>query len=241
MHRIMDAERDATIAYLDALTREVGGRRGRAGVLTPTSGLVYAHTRHATSRAGDPNPHDHVLVANVLRMGDDAGGWKAATTALWRQHLHAATMIGRRAAAREAVALGYGIVADDGPTGRLRHWGIAGVPAEVMAVHSKRAAEITSGWTAWATPPTGPRGSSPATTGPVSATSRSASWCRDGTPSWPRWAGRWLSWPGRWRRPGPGAARPRPCVSTNASAWSPMCSPPTGPWPSARCSPAATS
>ena len=77
-------------------------------------------------------------------MNDDRGGWKAATTALWPEHLHAATMIGRMAAAREAVALGYGIVPDAGPTGRLRHWGIAGVPAEAMAVHSKRAAEITA-------------------------------------------------------------------------------------------------
>ena len=144
MHRIMDAERNATLAYLDALTRDVGGRRGRAGALSPTSGLVYAHTRHATSRAGDPNPHDHVLVANLLRMEDEAGGWKAATTALWREHLHAATMLGRVAAAREAVRLGYGIVPDDGPTGRLRHWAIAGVPEAALAVHSKRAAEITA-------------------------------------------------------------------------------------------------
>ena len=113
-------------------------------LLTPTSGLVYAVTRHATTRAGDPNPHDHVLIANLLRMGDDAGGWKAATTALWREHLHAATMLGRVAAAREAVRLGYGIVPDDGPSGRLRYWAIAGVPAEAMAVHSKRAAEITA-------------------------------------------------------------------------------------------------
>jgi conjugative relaxase-like TrwC/TraI family protein len=142
MHRIMDAERDATLAYLDAITCEVGGRRGRAGARCPTSGLVYAHTRHATSRAGDPNPHDHVLVANLVFMEDDAGGWKAATTALWREHLHAATMVGRLAGAREAVRLGYGIVPDDGPSGRLRHWAIAGVPEEAMAVHSKRAAEI---------------------------------------------------------------------------------------------------
>ncbi len=144
MHRIMDAERNATLAYLDALTRNVGGRRSRAGVLTPTSGLIYASTRHATSRAGDPNPHDHVLLSNLVRMEDDAGGWKAATTALWREHLHAATMIGRVAAAREAVRLGYGIVPDDGPSGRLRHWAIAGVPESAMAVHSKRAAEITA-------------------------------------------------------------------------------------------------
>jgi hypothetical protein len=85
-----------------------------------------------------------VLVANLVRMEDDAGGWKAATTALWREHLHAATMVGRVAGAREAVRLGYGIVPDDGPSGRLRHWAIAGVPAEALAVHSKRAAEITA-------------------------------------------------------------------------------------------------
>ena len=30
MHRIMDAERDATLAYLDDLTRRLGGRRGQA-------------------------------------------------------------------------------------------------------------------------------------------------------------------------------------------------------------------
>ena len=57
MHRIMDAERDATLAYLESVTRNGGGRRGRAAVPTATSGLVYAVTRHATSRAGDPCPH----------------------------------------------------------------------------------------------------------------------------------------------------------------------------------------
>jgi hypothetical protein len=61
MHRIMDAERDATLAYLDSVTRDQGGRRGRARRPVATSGLVYAHTRHATSRAGDPSPHDHVV------------------------------------------------------------------------------------------------------------------------------------------------------------------------------------
>ena len=73
MHRIMDAERDATLAYLEAVTRERGGRRGRLAISSPTGGLVYAHTRHATSRAGDPCPHDHVLMANVVEMLDDLG------------------------------------------------------------------------------------------------------------------------------------------------------------------------
>jgi len=142
MHKIMDAERDATMAYLDALTREQGGRRGRAAVPTETSGLIYAHARHATSRARDPCPHDHVLIANVLSMQDDIGGYKAAHTALWRDHLHAATVTGRMASARVAVELGYAIQADPGPSGRLGHWAIAGLPKEALDVHSKRAAEI---------------------------------------------------------------------------------------------------
>ena len=142
MHRIMDAERDATLAYLDRVTRQMGGRRGQAAKASATGGLIYAHTRHATSRAGDPCPHDHVLLANVVEMKDEKGGWKAADTALWREHLHAATMAGRVAAARVAVELGYAIEADPGPSGRLGHWKIAGVPDEVMELHSKRAAEI---------------------------------------------------------------------------------------------------
>ena len=142
MHQIMDAERIATLSYLDDLTRRIGGRRGRDAERTPTEGMIYATTRHATSRAGDPCPHDHVLVANLVRMNDDKGGWKAADTALWREHLHAATMFGRMASAQRAVELGYGIVADGGPSGKLGHWAIAGVPEAVMEVHSKRAAEI---------------------------------------------------------------------------------------------------
>jgi conjugative relaxase-like TrwC/TraI family protein len=144
VHRILDAERNATLAYLDDLVRLRGGRRGAAAVPTPTAGLTYAVTRHATSRAGDPAPHDHVLLANLVRMEDDRGGWKAADMSLPRDHLHAATMVGRVAAAREAVRLGYGIVPDDGPSGRLGQWAIAGVAEEAMDVHSKRAAEITA-------------------------------------------------------------------------------------------------
>ena len=142
MHAIMDADRDATLAYLDQLTRERGGRRGVAAVPTPTTGLVCAHTRHATTRAGDPGPHDHVLIANVIEMQDAKGGTKAPDTTLWREHLHAATMVGRMSSAAQAVALGYGIEADPGPSGKLGHWKIAGFPDQALTVHSKRTAEI---------------------------------------------------------------------------------------------------
>ena len=38
MHRIMDAERDATLAYLEAVTMERGGRRGRLDCRRPRAG-----------------------------------------------------------------------------------------------------------------------------------------------------------------------------------------------------------
>jgi conjugative relaxase-like TrwC/TraI family protein len=142
MHAILDAETGATLGFLDDWVRGAGGRRGRAQARAPTEGLVYARTRHATSRAGDPEPHDHVLVANLVEMGDERGGYKGLDTALVRDVLHAATMVGRLAGARRAVELGFAIAPDPGPSGRLGHWRIAGIPLLACDVLSKRSAEI---------------------------------------------------------------------------------------------------
>jgi conjugative relaxase-like TrwC/TraI family protein len=142
MHRILDAETDATIEFLDTWVQGQGGRRGRLQVRTPTSGLVYGRTRHATSRAGDPNPHDHVLVANMVEMLDERGGWKGLDTAGVRDLVHAATAVGRLHAAWEARRLGYPITPDHGPSGKLDHFAIAGIPAEVCQTFSKRSDQI---------------------------------------------------------------------------------------------------
>ena len=154
MHAIMDAERDATLRYLDELTRE-RGRRGVAAVPTATTGLVYAHARHATTRAGDPGPHDHVLIANVIEMLDEKGGTKAPDTTLWREHLHAAPW--------SAGCLGR----QSGPTrlrhrgrpralGKLGHWKISGIPDAALAVHSKALLGSSAPWLRRAFPPTRP-------------------------------------------------------------------------------------
>jgi conjugative relaxase-like TrwC/TraI family protein len=144
MHAILDAESDATLAYLDTWMMVRGGRRGRGQTRGPTHGLIWARTRHATSRAGDPEPHDHVLIANVCHMADGKGGWKAVDTAALRDVLHAATAFGRVASAAKAIELGYAIEADDGPSGRLGHWRIAGMPEGACQLFSKRSAEITA-------------------------------------------------------------------------------------------------
>ncbi|MGH9151074.1 MAG: relaxase domain-containing protein, partial [Acidimicrobiales bacterium] len=141
MHAILDAETDATLAHLEAWFVRQGGRRGKAQRRAPTEDLLWARTRHATSRAGDPCPHDHVL-ANVTEMLDDAGGWKSLDTGALRDECHAATMAGRLAAAAVAVERGYAIDADAGQSGKLDHWAIAGIPAVVTEAFSKRSDEI---------------------------------------------------------------------------------------------------
>jgi hypothetical protein len=55
-------------------------------------------------------------------------GWKGVDTAALRDILHAATAFGRVASAAKAIELGFAIEADDGPSGRLGHWRIAGMP-----------------------------------------------------------------------------------------------------------------
>ncbi len=142
MHSILDAETDATMGFLDEWFRRQGGRRGRVQSRSSTAGLLWARTRHVTSRAGDPEPHDHVLIANVTEMLDARGGWKALDTGGLRDLVHAATMVGRHAAAARAVALGYAIEADPGPSGKLGHWRLVGLPDDALELFSKRSSEI---------------------------------------------------------------------------------------------------
>lgn len=142
MHAIVDAETDATMRFLDDWFCRQGGRRGRSQTRTATSGLLWARTRHLTTRAGDPEPHDHVLIANLTEMLDDFGGWKALDTGGLRDLVHAATTVGRLAAAEKAIELGYAVDPDNGPSGKLGHWRIAGIPDRVLELFSKRSGEI---------------------------------------------------------------------------------------------------
>ena len=142
MHSILDVETGATMHWLDDWFQARGGRRGRVQSRSATGGLTYAVTRHGTSRAGDPSPHDHLLMANVVEMLDQRGGHKALDSAGLRDTVEAATMVGRLHSAARAVDLGFEIEPDAGPSGHLRHWRIVGVPAEVCDLFSKRSDEI---------------------------------------------------------------------------------------------------
>ena len=121
MHGVMDAERDATLAYLDKVTRQMGGRRGEAAVMprprvgsstpTPAMPLPVPVTPARTTMS---------CSANLVEMADEQGGWKAADTALWWEHLHAATMVGRLAGARVAIRTGLRVEPHPGPSGVAR-------------------------------------------------------------------------------------------------------------------------
>ncbi len=55
MHDLLDAERDATLAYLDELTCRQGGRRGRAGSALADVG-VWCTPTPVTPRPGPATP-----------------------------------------------------------------------------------------------------------------------------------------------------------------------------------------
>jgi conjugative relaxase-like TrwC/TraI family protein len=142
VHTIHDVQTAATMGYLDGWVRARGGRRRRASVATPTSGLVYAVTRHGTSRLGDPSLHDHVLIPNVCEMRDPEGGYKALFSTRVRDLAEPAAMVGRLHSAARAIELGYAIEPDPGRSGRARDWRIAGIPAEACGIFSKRSDAI---------------------------------------------------------------------------------------------------
>lgn len=75
---VVHAHEHAVEVALGYLEREaVRARRGKAGSeVIDGDGLIAAAFRHRTSRAGDPQLHTHVLVANATYCPDD-GAWRA--------------------------------------------------------------------------------------------------------------------------------------------------------------------
>src|SRR5918994_226074 len=72
---ISDAQEHSVDAALGYLEREAAfSRTGAMRAPTRGSGFVGAAFRHRTSRAGDPQLHTHVLIANLTR--DENGEWR---------------------------------------------------------------------------------------------------------------------------------------------------------------------
>jgi conjugative relaxase-like TrwC/TraI family protein len=123
------------LAYLEC--HALVARRGAGGEeRIATSGMVAAAFRHRTSRAGDPQLHTHVLVANVVK-GED-GRWSAPDARLLYFHARTAGFVYQaalRAHLQETPGLGF----------TAMHNGVAevvGVRVALTRAFSTRRAEI---------------------------------------------------------------------------------------------------
>ena len=136
--QVRDAHDRATLAAFDYLERHAAvARRGRGGVeMVPGNGFVGAAFRHRTSRAGDPQLHTHVLVANMTRGPD--GRWTALDGRRLYAHAKTAGYL-YQAQLRHELARSLGVEWTAVRNGAAE---VAGVPAPVMRAFSRRRAEI---------------------------------------------------------------------------------------------------
>ena len=102
----------------------------------PTGNLVYSTFAHATSRAGDPQTHTHVLVANVTYLNGKA--YSLSNEQLLRQRT-TADAVYRNELASGLARQGYRLDFD-----RRGHFEIAGYDRAQLADFSQRAAQIES-------------------------------------------------------------------------------------------------
>lgn len=142
-HAVRRAHDRAVREALGYLERSaIAVRRGRGGkIVLPARGMVAAVFRHRTSRAGDPQLHSHVVIAN-LGLGPD-GRWSALDGRRLCQHKRTASRLYQavlRGELSRSLGVGWGEVRD----------GIAeieGVPPEVLRAFSRRRAEIETAMT----------------------------------------------------------------------------------------------
>jgi conjugative relaxase-like TrwC/TraI family protein len=135
---VRDAHDAAVHAALDYVERRAAvARRGRGGVeLVPGNGFVAAAFRHRTSRAGDPQLHTHVLVANMTRGPD--GRWTALDGRRLYAHAKTAGYL-YQAQLRTELVQRLGVEWTRVHNGTAE---IAGVPAPAMRAFSRRREEI---------------------------------------------------------------------------------------------------
>jgi conjugative relaxase-like TrwC/TraI family protein len=135
---VRDAHEAAVTDALGYLERVAArGRRGAGGTISiQGSGVVGAAFRHRTSRAGDPQLHTHVLIANLVKGAD--GRWSALDGRAIFQHAKTAGYLYEaRLRARLTERLGV-----EWTPVRNGIADIDGVPKEALRAFSRRRVEI---------------------------------------------------------------------------------------------------
>ena len=130
---VRDAHEQAVTAAMDYLEAQAAQTRYQHQPIA-TGNLVYARFAHATSRAGDPQTHTHVLVANLTYL--DGKAYSLSNEQLLRQRT-TADAVYRNELAHGLTRLGYRLDFD----GRGQ-FEIAGYDRAQLADFSKRSAQI---------------------------------------------------------------------------------------------------
>jgi conjugative relaxase-like TrwC/TraI family protein len=139
LRRTIRSEHEAAVAdalgYMERAAAR--GRRGRGGAtVIEGSGFIAAAFRHRTSRAGDPQLHTHVLIANLVEAHD--GRWSALDGRGIYQHAKTAGYL-YEASLRVRLTRRLGVEWTPVRNGIAD---IEGVPAEVLRAFSRRRSEV---------------------------------------------------------------------------------------------------
>ena len=135
---VRSAHERAVAAAFDYFERSTAfARRGAGGSsVVPGDGLVAAAFVHRMSRAGDPQLHTHVVVANAVRAAD--GRWSALDGRLIYAHARTAGFL-YQAQLREELTRTLGLEWTAITKGSAE---VRGVPSRVIRAFSRRRAEI---------------------------------------------------------------------------------------------------
>ncbi len=129
---------DAAIGYVER--EAIRSRRGHSGVgQVDGDGLIRAAFRHRSSRAGDPQLHTHVVVANTTACED--GVWRTLDGRYLYAHARTAGFL-YQAELRHALSQSLGVGWE--PVGK-GVGEVAGIPHEVLREFSRRRMQIEEG------------------------------------------------------------------------------------------------
>jgi len=143
--RTIEREHEAavgeTVGYLER--EAIATRAGRNGVaqIEVEGGIIATRFRHYDSRTGDPQLHDHLVVANKV-LGSD-GKWRTIDSKLLhRQGVAASEFYNQRVMERVSDALGVGTELREVTAGKRPVVELAGVDERLTSGFSTRSTDI---------------------------------------------------------------------------------------------------
>lgn len=140
-----EAAIEQTIAWLE--TEVIRARTGAQGIaFHTTNGLLATRFRHWESREGDPQLHDHVVVANRVQITDEQGRVRWLTIdsrSLYKATVTASSVYNQKLA-NELKQLGVELRERTTPSGDYRGMELAAISDDLIERYSGRRAAITA-------------------------------------------------------------------------------------------------